>query len=68
MKRKVLYRTFSDDHWLYHSINVNKLSFNSYIYTLLLDCLCVLFVKFRRKLFETCGAEVLVINAFSYDV
>ena len=38
---------FKNDHWLHHPMNVKKSNFNSYIYILFLDYVCILIEKIQ---------------------
>ena len=49
-------------------LRIKILFFNSYIYTLFLNCFSVIFVKIRRELSEIRGAEMLFIEVFGHDV
>ena len=72
MKREALHVEFCDDHCLHHITKVEKKTFNSYIYTLFLDCFSVLFVKIRCELIRgtdylsTCSA--MTFNSRRHDV
>ena len=56
------------DHCLHHIMKVEKLTFNSYIYTLFLDCFTLSFVKILWELSEIRGTERLFIDKFGHDV
>ena len=59
---------FSNDHCLHHIMNVEKQTFNFYIYTKFLDCFSFSFVMMRWELSEICGPERLFIDKFGHDV
>ena len=53
---------------LHHIIQVEKLTFTSYIYTLFLDYFTLSFVKIRWELSEIRSTKRLFIDKFGHDV